>query len=199
MRRVARELGAGTMTLYHYVRTKDDLLALMDDELMGRVLVPSGELSDDWREALRQIARRTREVWTDHPWAIEALRGTRFGPNGLRHVEQSLQAVSGVEADRLTRLRMISSVDDYVLGHVIRRFGPTGEGGVGARIGAMSELMEAHLRSGEFPQLEAWTAEDGVRVAMERALEEATSDERFEWGLECLLDGLARFVRDRGT
>ena len=29
MRRVARELGAGTMTLYHYVRTKDELLALM--------------------------------------------------------------------------------------------------------------------------------------------------------------------------
>jgi AcrR family transcriptional regulator len=28
MRRVATELGAGTMTLYHYVRTKDDLVAL---------------------------------------------------------------------------------------------------------------------------------------------------------------------------
>ena len=28
MRRVAEALGAGTMTLYYYVRTKEDLLAL---------------------------------------------------------------------------------------------------------------------------------------------------------------------------
>src|SRR5271165_563117 len=31
MRRVARELKAGTMSLYYYVRTKDDLIAVMDD------------------------------------------------------------------------------------------------------------------------------------------------------------------------
>ena len=30
MRRLAAELGAGTMTLYHYVHTKDELLALVD-------------------------------------------------------------------------------------------------------------------------------------------------------------------------
>ena len=27
------------MTLYHYVRTKDDLLALIDDAVMGELLV----------------------------------------------------------------------------------------------------------------------------------------------------------------
>ena len=40
MRRVAEELGAATMTLYHYVRTKDDLVALMDDAMMGEVVIP---------------------------------------------------------------------------------------------------------------------------------------------------------------
>ena len=30
MRRVAARLEAGTMTLYHYVQSKDDLVALMD-------------------------------------------------------------------------------------------------------------------------------------------------------------------------
>ena len=34
MRRIATELDVGTMTLYHYVRTKDELLALMVDELL---------------------------------------------------------------------------------------------------------------------------------------------------------------------
>src|SRR4051794_1897561 len=58
MRRVAAELGAGTMTLYHYVRTKDDLRALMDDAIMSEVLVPDGELSADWRGAIAENARR---------------------------------------------------------------------------------------------------------------------------------------------
>src|SRR5689334_23340997 len=35
MRKVAAVLGAGTMSLYHYVRTKEDLLAAMDDLIMG--------------------------------------------------------------------------------------------------------------------------------------------------------------------
>ena len=41
MRRVAQELEVGTMSLYYYVKTKDDLIAAMDDALMGEALLPS--------------------------------------------------------------------------------------------------------------------------------------------------------------
>ena len=41
MRNVARRLGAGAMTLYSYVESKDDLLDLMFDEIMGQLLIPS--------------------------------------------------------------------------------------------------------------------------------------------------------------
>src|SRR5919199_3069026 len=44
MRRVADALGAGTMTLYHYVQSKDELLILMADAMMGELLVPDGEM-----------------------------------------------------------------------------------------------------------------------------------------------------------
>ena len=37
MRRIASELDAGTMTLYHYIRTKDELLALVGDAIMGEM------------------------------------------------------------------------------------------------------------------------------------------------------------------
>ena len=53
MRRLAAELDAGTMTLYHYVRTKDELLTLVNDAVMGEVILPEGdELPTDWREAI---------------------------------------------------------------------------------------------------------------------------------------------------
>src|SRR5437868_3965215 len=70
MRRVALELGAGTMTLYPYVRTKAELLDLMDDAIMGEVLVPDGELSPNWREALTEIALLSRAAFSRHPWAL---------------------------------------------------------------------------------------------------------------------------------
>ena len=60
MRRLAAELGAGTMTLYHYVRGKDELLALVTDRVMGEVIVPDDEFPDGWREAMTTIAHRTR-------------------------------------------------------------------------------------------------------------------------------------------
>src|SRR6185436_15098966 len=60
MRRVASELGAGTMTLYHYVRNKDELIELMDDAMMSELIVPDDEMPSDWREALTAIARRSR-------------------------------------------------------------------------------------------------------------------------------------------
>ena len=60
MRRVAAELGLGTMSLYHYVRGKDELLDLMSDAIMGGQLVDDGELQQGWRAgAARDRPRHT--------------------------------------------------------------------------------------------------------------------------------------------
>src|SRR5580658_9905519 len=58
MRKIAAHLGAGTMSLYRYIATKDDLVALLDDALLAEALVPGGELPHDWQEALALVARR---------------------------------------------------------------------------------------------------------------------------------------------
>ena len=47
MRRLAAELDAGTMTLYHYVRTKDELLTLVIDAVMGEVVLGPDEPMPD--------------------------------------------------------------------------------------------------------------------------------------------------------
>ena len=43
MRRLAAELDAGTMTLYHYVRTKDELLTLIVDAFLAEVVLSPGQ------------------------------------------------------------------------------------------------------------------------------------------------------------
>ncbi len=112
MRRVAEELGAGTMTLYYYVRTKEDLLTLVEDALMGEIAEACEPLPKAWRAAVTKLARATRATCTRHAWALRAVTGLRVGPNGLRHIEQSLQAVAGIDLPLEQKLAILSIVDD---------------------------------------------------------------------------------------
>ena len=110
MRRIARELGAGTMSLYHYVRSKDELLALMWDVVIGELIVPDDELSGDWRDALSKLARATRRAFKNHPWIFEAMgEPAQSGPSGLKHFEQSLAAVSELRVPPRERLELVGA------------------------------------------------------------------------------------------
>jgi AcrR family transcriptional regulator len=119
MRNIATRLGVGTMTLYTWVENKEDLVAVMSDALADQMLVPE-PMPDDWREALTQIAIATRDVFTNHPWMLSGGRPPgRIGANMLRHVDQSLRAVKGLELDWQLRGSILQAVDNYALGYAI--------------------------------------------------------------------------------
>ena len=120
MRRVAAELGAGTMTLYYYVRTKDELVALMDDAIMAEVLIPDDEFPSHWYDALTAIALRTWDILIRHPWALHSLQNAPAGPNAMRHFEQSLAALAGTDLDAPDKFLLLAMVDDYVHGNALR-------------------------------------------------------------------------------
>jgi AcrR family transcriptional regulator len=196
MRRVAAELGSGTMSLYRYLATKADLAALLDDAVMGEAVIPDGELPGDWRAALAMIAHRTRDVYLRHPWAIAALQGEAFGgrpapmgPNGLRHFEQSLAALDGAPFDLRGKLDLLTIVDDYVMGHVLRTVHMrAGSDTSAAETAEITKFVEAQLRSGRFPQLQAMTEDpSGPSV-----IDAGRLEQRFELGLNALIDGAFR-------
>jgi AcrR family transcriptional regulator len=195
IRRVAAALGAGTMSLYRYISAKSELVALMDDAIMGESLIPDGELPDDWREALAMIARATRASLLRHPWAVQALQGRDgsgqdgpFGPNGLRHFEQSLAAVAGAPLGLAARLELLAVVDDYVFGHVLR----AGEqqaraaGASPAQVAAITGYLQDQLRTGQFPHVSELAASPEAQAV----LDPGQLDQRFERGLTSLLDGV---------
>ena len=194
MRRVASELGVGTMSLYYYVQTKDELLALMHDEMMGELLVPDDELPAEWRAALELIAHRSREAFRRHPWAIEGPPGP-LGPNAMRHFEQSLAAVDGLDADFATKFELITMVDDYVFGFALRElqddFQRLQEGGGEQWGDAMAAYIDAQLATGSYPHMERIVDREGARAAIERLVELSGDQRRFERGIKRLLDGIA--------
>jgi AcrR family transcriptional regulator len=201
MRRVAMELGAGTMTLYHYVANKQELLALMDDAMMGELLVPDDELAGDWREGLAQIARRSYAVFKRHPWLVEHLGDEEDpgpgGPNGMRHFEQSLKVAARTGLDDLGRIELVGLVDDYVFGHVLRaREMARDSEQSDAHVAAMLDYLEAMLATGEYPHI-AELAGDDVRASFERIAAFGADENRFERGLQRLLDGIELDLRRR--
>ncbi len=118
MRRVAKEMGVGTMSLYYYVKTKADLIAAMDDALMGEVLLPV--LPGNWREALTVIAFRTRDVFLRHPWVLSSMLSASPGVNAMRHMEQCLQALAGTTMTTREKLALLTIIDDFVFGYALR-------------------------------------------------------------------------------
>ncbi len=190
MRRLARELCAGAMSIYHYFQSREELLDLMGDTIAGELLVE--HVPSDWREALRAIAHHSREAFKRHPWLLLTLQERpRVSPNMMRHVEQSAKSVMGL-ADRgiepalLTAL--VLAVDDYTIGHALRELhaADAEDRGRGLAKRFREEADEPYVRylleSGEFPILAQFVAQDGAPPAADR----------FDDGLDWMLDGFAR-------
>jgi AcrR family transcriptional regulator len=203
MRRIAAELGAGTMTLYHYVRTKDELVTLVGDAIMAEMVIPDDELPAGWRDGMAEIARRTRAIFERHPWIVEHLGEgdpDHAGPHVLRHVEQTLAVTARTGLDVQRQFELAAVVDDYVFGHAIRshegvRSGE--EGHVRARMDGLIAYLNEQLGSGEYPHLEAFVSDDPA-AAFARIAHMSSDVERFERGLQCVLDGLELWVRRAG-
>jgi AcrR family transcriptional regulator len=168
MRRVAQELGVGTMSLYYYVKTKGDLIAAMDDALMSEALLPS--LPKAWQRAMTEIAKRTHAVFIRHPWALVAMLSAPPGLNAMRHMEQCLEALARTSMTAEQKITLLATVDDFVFGHALR------EAAADAAIDI--EFASAQLATGSFPRLAEVFS--GGRI-------EANKD-RFDQGLRALLE-----------
>jgi AcrR family transcriptional regulator len=182
IRRLARELRSGAMSIYHYFDTRDELLELMGDTVAGEMLVP--DLPAEWRPALEAVARASRATFLAHPWLLLALQDVPPAtPNLLRHIEQSSQTIvplaeRGVELALLNTI--VTAVDDYTVGFTLRELASGGFEERGRRFA--SRFADPNVRylveSGEFPLLERF---------LSGGIEPPRPD--FERGLGWLLDG----------
>jgi AcrR family transcriptional regulator len=192
MRRLAAELDAPTMTLYHYVRTKDELLSLIHDAVMAEVVLPPEQsLPADWKEAMIIIASRTRDVMVRHPWVTSIGEGPAIGPSSVRHFDQSLQALAGLDQPFTVKLDILNAVDEYVFGYCSQMI----EEPVWDDLPGLSTYVTHLLADGSHPQLQAAVDEfgiDGLWSVVERLF---TDPDRFLRNVRRLLDGIERSLQ----
>ena len=198
MRRIARDLNVGTMSLYWYVESKDELHRLMLERVSAEAEAP--EPCGDWRADLSGYARTMRAALLRHPWAIDFIGiGPPSGPNDARNAERLLAAIDGLGLDIATALWVLMTVWTYVAGAALRevqeiRWQRSTEAAAGtmtaSELDAMFGEFERRIReSGRYPHL--------VR-ALDAGIDPdapETRDDRFEFGLDCVLDGIAARLR----
>jgi AcrR family transcriptional regulator len=175
MRRLADELGVGTMTLYGYFRSKGELL----DAVLDASVVDSGVLHPEgsWRERATALARSVRANLERHPALIQIrLRQPMTRPAQFRWTEAVMQSLvdSGLPRDQAARAFRV--LFTYVFGFVA--FSPAGAADE-SRTAVRTAL--AALPPDDYPLLSAMADEAAAAAA---------GDEQFDFGLELVLDGI---------
>ena len=119
MRRIARELNAGTMSLYWHIVSKEELLDLMLDAVQGDRENP--EPSGDWRRDMREAARAIRQTLHEHPWLMDFIGGRPpVGPKSLRNLERTLGYFDGLNLNIRMAMDIATTLGTYVMGAVLR-------------------------------------------------------------------------------
>ncbi len=198
MRRIARDLRVGVMSLYWHVSSTEELHQLMLEQVQAEGTAP--EPSGDWRADLRAYAANSRAALLRHPWAIDFLSvGPPSGPNDARNGERLIAAFDGAGTDLTTTMWALLTVGTYVMGAALREIQESRwQRVVAERTADMTEAEIAeHMaefdrrirKSGRYPHIARLFEEDLDPDAPE------TRDERFEFGLGCVLDGIEARIR----
>jgi AcrR family transcriptional regulator len=178
MRKVAAELGVSVSTVYWWAGNKEQLLALVVDEIHGRIELPDDDPTVPWTEQLRVYSENSYAVYAQHAFVFPVVfRGVLAGPNTCDLVECALR--------------------------ILRRGGFTNDEAVAA-YAALGALVLSSVRRGTEPDPRhdvVWTAGHRLEeldpdrypatVAMAAELQAPDADERFRFALDAFLAGLA--------
>ncbi|MEU0046064.1 TetR/AcrR family transcriptional regulator [Streptomyces werraensis] len=192
MRRIATELGTGTMSLYRYVPGKAELLDLMLDRVQRPSENPADLGDGGWRSALEALARATLALYRRHPWLLEVNQSRPIlGPSALDGMEKVFSRIKPMGLSDPELLSVIVMIDGYVVGAARTQL-------YQEQAEHSSGLTDAEFWEAQRPALEK--AMSSGRYPVMAALSEDTFDsgfDHFEFGLQRILDGLEVHVARR--
>jgi AcrR family transcriptional regulator len=199
MSRVAADLGVSTMSLYRYVASKDELLALMTDLPFEAPPDPRGP-EEGWREGLARWAWTEREVLRRHPWVLRIpIAGPPITPNAIVWLERGLDSLRDTGLREDEKLSVILLVTGYVRNQALLEAEIAAAQAAGATapdpemMPSYGRLMARLTDPERFPALHA--------VIRAGVFEETDEDGNYDFtfGLERVLDGIEKLIETRRT
>ncbi|CCH77541.1 Transcriptional regulator, TetR family [Nostocoides japonicum T1-X7] len=202
MRRVAEALGVGTMSLYTYIASRDELLEVMLDTVYAEAVdeLATPGRAEDWREGLRRVADVNWDLALRHPWVLQIFTGRPpLGPHTIAKYELELSVVDGIGLTDVEMDAVVTLVQTHVEGlarrrveadRTVRRTGLTDEQWWSLVAPPLAEVLDP----ARFPI--------GSRVgqAAGQAHQAAHNPEHaYRFGLERLIAGIDALIRSRTT
>ena len=185
MRKLAQKLGVEAMSLYHHVADKEAILDGMIELVFAEITLPAGL---GWRRSMEERAEGLRAALLRHPWAVPLLDSRRnSGPATLKHQDWVLGSLyeDGFSAPLAAHAAAI--LDSYIYGFVIQEIAlpfDTDEE-LEEIVAAMLENLPAEI----YPNL--------TRMARDYVMQPGYAfGNEFPFGLELILDGLAKALKD---
>ncbi len=181
MRRVADQIGVSASSLYGYVANKEELVQLVLDRIFEEVEVPP---TGSWQETLRELGRALLAMYRRHPGvAVLTLGRVAVTPAMLPLGE------------RVVRELRAAGMPDQVTAFV----GDL----AGLYVGAFAYELDVTPLTGrekEFlDQFTAWIKSLPLdrfpnTVALADTSVAGSADDRFEWGMDVIIRGLATYL-----
>ena len=194
MNRVAKQLGSSPMSLYRYLESKDELLALMVDAAFGPV--PPHADDEDWRAGLQRWAWGVLDAMQAHSWAVRVpITGPPIAPNSVAWLDDALRSLRDTGLAEAEKASVVMMLTGYVRHHVMlmgeiqaHMFASPSNPDDAMR--AYSDAMRRLTDPDRFPAL---------RLLLDAGVFEQADppEEEFAFGLDRLLDGVAALVRER--
>jgi len=190
MRRIARELRTGAMSLYRHVPDKGALIGLMIDEVIGEQKIPAAP-SGDWRADLWSVVDTMWAIMQRHPWYPEAaMERPPITPNGVAALEYALGIFDGSELGVSDRMGIMSTLTATVTAVAINA---AAEARTRARLEMTEDEMMSSagayigriVESGKFPRFS-----ELMNDVMNGA-DPPDPDDELRVAVELILDGIA--------
>ncbi len=184
MRRVADQIGVSASSLYGYVDNKDELVNLVLDRIFEEIDVPPA--GGDWRQTLKQLGRAMLAMYRRH-------RGVAVLTLGRVVVTPSMLAMGERVLSELRSAGMPDQVAAFVgdlCGLYVSAFAyeldVTPLAGHEQDFLAQFTAWIKSLPAGRFPNT----------VALADAAVAGTAEQRFEWGMDVIIRGLASYLKE---
>lgn len=181
MRKLGHALGVEGMALYHHFPNKEALIDGMVDSVHAEITLPAE--GADWRVAMRERAFSVFNSLSQHKWAAPIMETRKNpGPGSMQLIEATVKCLHEAGFSIEMVAHTISVLDAYTIGFALQLRTPSGSAEEEAQMGR--EIM-AQFPFDLYPHVgrlvSEFVAKSGYRSVAE-----------FEYGLDLILDGVAR-------
>lgn len=177
MRLLAERCGVGVMTIYGYIRTKEQLLAMLAERYLAEIEMPDSGMS--WQDQLVTLFRSVREVMLKYPALVPIIANQRLDTSaayrGAEVVCAALRAVGMSDREVVTSFATLTA---FTVGSVQREL---------AAMESAARPGLATLPVAEFPNV----------VALFGPLVTGDAGENYYDGLQLVIDAIDTRVPKR--